>query len=93
MRKPSFDPGLTQQFGAPLRRTIDKDGGFNVRKVGGEWRDIHPYLHLVNMSWAGFFGIILAAYVLVNLVFACIYGWIGIDQLSAPTRRPPSGVS
>ncbi len=88
MRKPSFDPGLTQQFGAPLRRTIDKDGGFNVRKVGGEWRDIHPYLHLVNMSWAGFFGIILAAYVLVNLVFACIYGWIGIDQLSgadAPT--------
>ncbi|MGA7234041.1 MAG: ion channel [Bryobacteraceae bacterium] len=88
MRKPSFDPGLTQQFGAPLRRTIDKDGGFNVRKVGGEWRDIHPYLHLVNMSWAGFFGIILAAYAVVNLLFASIYAWIGIDQLSgadAPT--------
>ena len=88
MQKPSFDPGLTQQFGAPLRRTIDKDGGFNVRKVGGEWRDFHPYLHLVNMSWAGFFGLILVAYAIVNLVFACIYAWIGIDQLSgadAPT--------
>jgi inward rectifier potassium channel len=88
MRKPSFDPGLTQQFGAPLRRAIDKEGGFNVRKVGGEWRDIHPYLHLVNMSWAGFFGIILAAYAIVNLAFASIYAWIGIDQLSgaeAPT--------
>lgn len=88
MRKPSFDPGLTQQFGAPLRRAIDKDGGFNVRKVGGEWRDIHPYLHLVNMSWAGFFGLILVAYAIVNLLFACIYAWIGIDQLSgagAPT--------
>jgi inward rectifier potassium channel len=82
MRKPSFDPGLTQQYGAPLRRTIDKDGGFNVRKVGGEWRDIHPYLHLVNISWTSFFGLILVAYALVNLLFAGIYAWIGIDQLS-----------
>ena len=61
MQKPSFDPGLTQQFGAPLRRVIDKDGGFNVRKVGMEWRDFHPYLHLVNMSWPGFLAVIFAA--------------------------------
>jgi inward rectifier potassium channel len=88
MRKPSFDPGLTQQYGAPLRRAIDKDGGFNIRNIGGDWRDFHPYLHLVNMSWAGFFAIVLAAYAIVNLLFAGIYAWIGIDQLSgaeAPT--------
>jgi hypothetical protein len=52
MPKPSFDPGLTQKYSGPLRRVINKDGGFNVHSVGGDWHDIHPYLHLVNMSWA-----------------------------------------
>lgn len=88
MRKASFDPGFTQQFGAPLRRTINKDGEFNVRKVGGRWRDFHPYLHLVNMSWTRFFGIILVGYILVNLCFAGIYYGLGSDQLEgaeAPT--------
>ena len=88
MQKPSFDPGFTQQFGAPLRRAIDKDGGFNVRTVGGHWRDFHPYLHLVSMSWTGFFALVLAGYVAVNLFFASIYYWIGPDQLTgadAPT--------
>ncbi len=88
MQKPSFDPGLTQQFGAPLRRVIDKDGGFNTRKVGGQWRDIHPYLHLVSMSWPAFLAVILGGYVLLNLAFAGIYYWVGTDQLDgadAPT--------
>jgi inward rectifier potassium channel len=88
MRKPSFDPGLTQKYSGPLRRAINKDGAFNVRRAGGDWHDIHPYLYLVNMSWPGFFAVIVAAYVIVNLIFACIYSWIGIDQLAgaeAPT--------
>ncbi len=88
MQKPSFDPGLTQQFGAPLRRVIDRDGGFNVRKVGGQWRDVHPYLHLVNMSWPGFLATIFSGYVLLNLMFACIYYAVGTEQLDgagAPT--------
>ncbi|HEX3878211.1 MAG TPA: ion channel [Bryobacteraceae bacterium] len=88
MQKPSFDPGLTQQFGAPLRRAINKDGGFNVRKVRGEWRDFHPYFELVNMNWAGFFGVVLAFYVVVNLLFAGVYYAIGTQNLegaSAPT--------
>jgi inward rectifier potassium channel len=88
MQKPSFDPGLTQQFGAPLRRTIEKDGAFNTRKVGGEWRDIHPYLYLVNVSWPGFLFVVFAGYMVLNLVFACVYYWVGADQLDgadAPT--------
>jgi inward rectifier potassium channel len=91
MRKPSFDPGLTQKYGSPLRRAINKDGAFNVRRAGGDWHDVHPYLHLVNMSWAGFFGIILAAYATVNLLFACIYTWIGSDQLAGAEAPTPFG--
>lgn len=88
MQKPNYDPGFTQQFGAPLRRAIDKDGGFNVRKTGGRWSDIHPYLHLVSISWPAFFAIVFVAYVLMNLAFAGVYYWIGSAQLDgadAPT--------
>jgi inward rectifier potassium channel len=88
MKKPSFDPGLTQQYIRPLRRVINKDGEFNVRRTGGAWRDIHPYLHLINLGWPAFLAYIFLGYVLVNLVFACIYYAVGVDQLdgaSAPT--------
>ena len=73
MQKPSFDPGLTQQVAGTLRRAINKDGSFNVLRRGGSWRDIHPYLHLINMRWASFLVTVLAAYIAVNTVFAMIY--------------------
>lgn len=88
MQKPNFDPGLTQQYGAPLSRTINKDGDFNVRKTGGRLGDIHPYLRLVSMSWPAFLGIVFVSYIAVNLAFACVYYWLGVGQLEgadAPT--------
>jgi inward rectifier potassium channel len=88
MKKPSFDPGLTQQYIKPLRRVITKSGDFNVRRTGGAWRDVHPYLYLINLSWPAFLASIFVGYVLVNFVFACVYYTVGIDQLdgaSAPT--------
>lgn len=73
MDKSTFDPGLTQQFGAPLRRIINKDGAFNVRRQGVTWRDIHPYLYLINMSWPGYFIVVFLAYLTANTVFALAY--------------------
>jgi inward rectifier potassium channel len=77
MQKPTFDPGLTTQFGAPLRRIINKDGSFNVRRQGVTWRDTHPYLRLINTSWPRFFAVVFCAYVIVNTVFAVTYYAIG----------------
>jgi inward rectifier potassium channel len=73
MDKPTFDPGLTQQFGAPLRRIINKDGTFNVRRQGVTWKDIHPYLYLINMSWAGYLTVVFFAYLVANTIFALAY--------------------
>jgi inward rectifier potassium channel len=47
MEKPTFDPGLTQQYTGALRRSINKDGSFNVYRRGGSWRDLHPYLQML----------------------------------------------
>jgi inward rectifier potassium channel len=88
MNKPSFDPGLTQQFTGNLLRAINKDGSFNVQRRGGTWRDIHPYLHLINVSWPAFFGLVLLGYVIVNTIFAVLYFDLAPGQLQgvdAPT--------
>ena len=73
MEQPSFDPGLTQQFGNPLRRAINKDGTFNVRRNGATWRAFHPWLGLVDMSWTGFAVVLAIAWLVVNVGFAFLY--------------------
>ncbi len=81
MNKPTFDPGLTQQFTGVLRRSINKDGSFNVFRRGGSWRDFHPYLQMLNMSWPQFFAAILGAYVMLNVFFALVYFALGPAHL------------
>src|SRR5947207_3712649 len=90
MQQPTFDPGLTNQFGAPLRRIINKDGSFNVHRRGVTWRDVHPYLYLINVSWSRFFGIVFCSYVIVNTLFAL--GYYAIGPLELQGSAAPSGV-
>ena len=93
MQKPTFDPGLTNQYGGPLRRVINPDGSFNVQRRGTNWHDVHPYLFLVSISWVSFFGTVLLGYVLLNCLFATAYFLMGpgtlqgqIDTAGAATR-------
>ena len=88
MHNPGFDPGLTQQFTAPFRRVINRDGSFNVHRRGVTWRDFHPYLLLINMSWASFLASLFLGYTVVNTLFACVYFSLGPGHLAgaeAPT--------
>ncbi len=88
MQKPTFDPGLTTRYFGSLRRAINKDGSFNVHRRGVTWRDINPYLHLINMSWSAFLTTVFFAYVAVNTLFAVGYFLIGTEQVQgtdAPT--------
>ena len=88
MQKPTFDPGLTTRYTGSLRRAINKDGSFNVHRHGVTWRDINPYLHLINISWPAFLTVVLLSYVAVNTLFALGYFLIGTQQIQgsdAPT--------
>jgi inward rectifier potassium channel len=82
METPTFDPGLTQQFNGKLRRIIEKDGTFNVHRNGTTWRDVHPYLHLINMPWPRFLAIVVGSYIVVNALFALIYFLLGPQQIA-----------
>jgi inward rectifier potassium channel len=81
MQKPTFDPGLTQKFDHRLRRAINKDGSFNVHRKGIGWRNVNPYLHLINMSWTAFLSTVFLGYIVVNALFAAAYWLVGADQI------------
>ncbi|HLH17172.1 MAG TPA: potassium channel family protein [Bryobacteraceae bacterium] len=89
MQRVTFDPGLTQKFSGPVRRIINRDGSFNVRRRGGTWRDFHPYLYLINMRWLPFLATVFLAYLVANVLFAAGFYALGTGQLQgvdAPTR-------
>ena len=91
MHNPSFDPGLTEKFSAPLTRMINRDGTFNVRRRGGTWRDFHPYLLLINMGWTPFFAVLFLGYLVANTLFAAGYYALGTSQLQGITARTSGG--
>ena len=89
MQKPTFDPGLTTRYTGSLRRAINKDGSFNVHRRGVTWRDVNPYVHLINMEWPLFLSTVFLTYVLVNSLFALAYFLMGPQQVQgaeAPTE-------
>jgi inward rectifier potassium channel len=89
MRKAPFDPGLTRQFGAPLRRALNKDGSFNVRRRGADWSAFHPWLAIVRMSWTGFTMLVLGFYLSVNTLFALAYFSIDPGQVAGSAAPIP----
>jgi inward rectifier potassium channel len=89
MQKPSYDPGFTEKYRGNLRRIINPSGQFNVRRRGTTWRDVHPYLFMINTSWPVFFGLILGGYLVANALFAVIYLKIGIQHLQGADVSTP----
>jgi len=81
MKQESFDPGLTTQFSGALRRTINADGTFNVRRKGLRWRDANLYLKLIDTTWLRFFLVVLVVFLAVNMLFAAAYMALGIEHL------------
>jgi inward rectifier potassium channel len=89
MKKPTFDPGLTQQYTGPLKRAINRDGQFNVKRSGVTWQDSHPYLLLVSVRWPVFLLLVMAVFLGLNSLFAALYVAVGANSLKgaeAPTR-------
>src|SRR5579871_1565683 len=89
MQQPTFDPGLTQQYTGVLRRSINKDGSFNVQRRGGSWRHFHPYLHFLNMSWPRFFLAVFVSFLIVNSLFAWAYFLLGPSAIQGADDPEP----
>jgi len=81
MAKQIQDPGLGSKFRPGEKRLMNRDGTFNVYKIGapGNIRDF--YHTLIKMTWVKFFAITFGFIISLNLFFAIIYVAIGVDQL------------
>jgi inward rectifier potassium channel len=89
MHKPSFDPGFTEKYRGGLTRIINHDGEFNVRRRGTTWRDVHPYLFMLNASFPVFATLIFTGFLVANALFALIYVKIGVEHLQGADMRTP----
>lgn len=61
-------------------RFINRDGTFNLRKIGWPiWRRYSIYYRLISLPLWQFIGLIFIAFIVINLVYTGIYLSIGVD--------------
>jgi inward rectifier potassium channel len=76
-------------FGSPVvgQRLMNPDGTSNIRRYGiSPYHPINVYHNLITMTWTKFSLLVLSGYFVLNLIFACVYLWIGTDQIAGITR-------
>src|SRR6266550_3302368 len=67
------------------QRLLNPDGSFNVVRSGlGLLETVAPYQQLLTVSWTGFLAIVLALYLLINILFAAAYFAEGSAALMGP---------
>ncbi|MCL5027565.1 MAG: ion channel [Bacteroidetes bacterium] len=80
------DLGFGTKISAQSKRLINKDGSFNVERRGLPFLESLSFYHwLLEMSWLKFNGVVLLAYVVINLIFASLYMLIGVEHLGGIT--------
>lgn len=61
-------------------RLIRKDGSYNIIRNGQ--RSVSPYQMMVEIHWPGFFAWVIGAYIFLNLLFALLFVWNGVEDIS-----------
>lgn len=83
-----FGVVVTRESGA---RLLNQDGTFNVDRRGrGILASISPYHTLLTMPWRAYFGLIISAYFVVNILFAAAYELCGPGALEVAGVRQAS---
>lgn len=78
--------------GSSNMRNMNKDGSFNVVRVGEpSFRPWEIYHSLISMSWSKFLLLLFSAYAGVNLIFALIYYLLGAESLSMDASHMHEG--
>ncbi|HYG49557.1 MAG TPA: potassium channel family protein, partial [Flavobacteriales bacterium] len=80
MAKQVHDPG-TGTF-VSSERMVNRDGSFNVKRIGalGPFQDMYHYL--VNIGWIKFLIIVFLTYTFLNTIFASVYLACGVENFN-----------
>jgi inward rectifier potassium channel len=74
--------GFGAQASSQGERLVNKDGSYNVTRVGIPFFNRFNHFHdLITMKWWKFFLLVFAFYTTLNIIFAGIFMAVGMDQL------------
>ena len=74
--------GFGTKTSGQKKRLINRDGTFNVKRIEqSDWHSTSIYHALITMSWRRFALCVVVYFALINLVFACLYYFTGIEGL------------
>jgi inward rectifier potassium channel len=77
------DLGLGSKSLSGGARSLNKDGSFNIKKINVPFFERFNFFHeLISMSWSRFMGLVILGYLIVNIIFASIYTFIGVENLT-----------
>lgn len=80
----SRDLGFGSVVAQERKRLLNRDGSFNVHRVGlNFWESRSVYHTLLSMSWPRFLSLIASVYIALNALFAFGYYVCGNDALAA----------
>ncbi|MBL0308912.1 MAG: hypothetical protein IPP77_04315 [Bacteroidetes bacterium] len=81
MRK-GEDIGLDRFGDGTRQRTINPDGNYNMeRKTGRLFGNFYLYHWLITTSWTRYWMVVLGFYLVMNILFAGTYYWLGVETL------------
>lgn len=75
------DPGLGSKYSKQVKRLINEDGSYNIVRKGGIHGFKDFYKFLIDIPWFPFMGLLLLAYIITNVLFACCYLFSGIEYI------------
>lgn len=89
-RNVPIDIGFGTKISGKEQRMINRDGSFNVNRIGQSfWDTFNVYHSLITMSWMNFLVFVLLFYIGINLVFGGIYYFIGMEHLAGVMGSTP----
>lgn len=84
MAKKTKDPGVGYKSNRNAQKVI-VNGKSNVKHINRATTIDDMYTYLIDMSWLRFFLFVFLGYIIVNIVFGCVYMLVGIEEFRQPT--------
>lgn len=88
--KAQKDIGFGTRSDDGLKRALNKDGSFNVKRAGQKFLQSFELYHwLVSISWKRFMLVVFLWYFIINLLFALLYVAAGVEHLTGIDGTTP----
>lgn len=87
MANSNIDTGFSKNPGR-LERMINKDGSFNVVKLGTSFSKRDLFQYFIDLKWSQFNWLVIGFYFVINLLFAFVYWVLDCEIIGADVSIP-----